>query len=375
MAALAGVAVAGLAVVAAAGPALADADLAVNLDGPAVDGAHATVSGTAQMSGPLDWITGVRITVISRTHPGPPGAGASCDPCGATVNQGPSTSFSLATPGLAYNGPYDVKVVASGQKIIGAVTNGSPVSTQATTAFKVEVAPAPPGDVSASANPDGSVTVKWSRNTEPDLVGYQVQRRVGSSSFQPVGSAVPQPRDGSTVRWTDASTATTGGQYEYVVVAVRPDGDGAVSDRATATSAKAGVSVPVPPGAPGSPGAAGAAGTGAPASGPVTPAPGAPFATKGAPLDLSSFLSPGGAVPALSVPGAPTIPDGGFSATLKYGAKTAGDDAAGDSLVGITGSTGRKKLLLPVAAGLVLCMTAAHLRRFNRRVPGPTAAP
>jgi hypothetical protein len=32
-------------------------------------------------------------------------------------------------------------------------------------------------------------------------------------------------------------------------------------------------------------------------------------------------------------------------------------------------------LLLPVAAGLVLCMTAAHLRRFNRRVPGPTAAP
>ncbi|HEX3393732.1 MAG TPA: hypothetical protein VHS52_04325 [Acidimicrobiales bacterium] len=373
MAALAGAAVVGLAVVATASPALADADLVVNLDSPAVDGAHAAVSGSAQMSGPLDWITGVRITVTSRTHPGAAGAGASCDGCGATVNQGPSTPFSLATPGLAYNGPYDVKVVATGQKIIGAVTDGSPVSTQATTAFKVEVPPAPPADVTANANPDGSVTVQWSRNTEPDLVGYQVQRRVGSSSFQPMGSAVPQPGDGTTVRWTDASTAPTGGQYEYVVVAVRPDGDGAVSDRATASSAEAGVSVPVPPGvAPGSPGAAG---NGAPGSGVATPAPGAPSTTKSAPLDVGSFLSPGGAVPAPSVPGAQTIPDGGFSETLKYGSQTPAHDGGGDAVVGLSDSTSRKKLLLPVAAGLVLCMTAAHLRRFNRRAAGSTPSP
>jgi len=360
-----------LAVVAPAAQAPADPgpDPSVSVDAPAVDGARATVSGSVNMSGPLDWVTGVAITVDSRQHPGAP---ASCSPCGATLNQSPSASFSFTTPGFAYNGPYDVSVVASGQKIIGAVTNGPPVSSRATTAFKLEVAPAPPTGVTAVPNPDGSVTVRWSRNTEADLVGYQVQRRTGTSGFQSVGSAIPQPPEGSsTVEWTDPSTGATGGQFEYLVVAVRPDADGAVSDRATAASIGVAVSVPVPPGV-----AAAAPGPGAAGPGLTTPAPGGAASNKpAASLNLSSFLTPGGAPPAIASASAPAIPDGGFSPALNYGRRNDDVTVRGDSEAILSDPTDRRGLLLPVAAGLLLCMIAVHLRRFNRRVLSPTPTP
>ncbi|MGI8776310.1 MAG: hypothetical protein ACR2LJ_02745 [Acidimicrobiales bacterium] len=352
-----------LAVVGPAPPAPADpgSDPSVSLDAPAVDGATATVSGSVHMSGPLDWVTGVAITVTSRQHPD---ATASCSPCGATLDQSPSASFSFTTSGLAYNGPYDVSVVASGQKIIGAVTNGAPVSTQATTAFKVEVAPAPPADVTVVANGDHSVTVSWTRNTEADLLGYQVERRTGTAGFQPVGPVVPQPPEGaSTVHWTDPSTAATGGQFEYLVVAVRPDADGAVSDRATSASTGVGVSVPVPPGVVGAPGPGGAATTR-----PATPGSSTKAAAS---LNLSSFPNPGATPPEIS---SPDTPDGGFSPALNYGSRDRGDTVGGGSEAVLSGSTDRRALLLPVAAGLLLCMVSAHLRRFNRRVLAPMPA-
>lgn len=369
VAGMATAAIASLALVAPATTAMADPALTVNVDPPGVDGASATVSGSAEMAGQLDWITGAEITMTSRLHPG---TSPSCGDCADPVGQ-KATHFSFTTQRLDYNGPYDVAVVVSGRKILDAVLNNAPVTTRQDTSFNIEVAPAPPANVTASSNPDRSVTLKWTRNTEPDLVGYQVQRTgPGGSGFQPVGPNIPQPPDGSTVSWTDTTTAQSGGQFQYLVVAVRPDGNGEVSNRAIAASAGAAVSVPPPPGSPGGPGGPG--GPGSPAGGPggpgalAAPGPGGAFTTGSpAPLDLSSFLAAGGAPPKIAVPGGVTLPDGTFSATLPFGPKNA-SDAGADSVEILGHSTSRRTLLLPVATGLLMCVFALHLRRFNRRV-------
>ncbi len=364
---VAGTSMAVLAVIMPATTATADDTLSVTVDHPVVDGGQATVSGSATMSDPLglnlDRVTGVAINVTPRRHAGP---SQSCSGCGADLGQR-SVSFSFTTSELSYNGPYDVTVDVSGRKVVDRLFNAAPVSTEATQGFNVEVDPAPPANVSAAANADRSVTVSWSRNSEPDLVGYQVQRRgPGSAGFQPVGSAVAQPPDGSKVQWTDTTVGPTGGQFEYLVVAVRPDGDGAITDRATSASTGAGVMVPGPPG--------GTAGPGGPTAGEpggiATPGPGGAFTT-GSPsaLDLSSFLA-SGAPPSVSVPGGETEPDGTFSATLPFGAKAEPDMGSGS--VEILGhSASGRSLLLPIATGLLLCMVALHLRRFNRRVFAP----
>jgi len=371
VAGMAAAAIAALAVMAPVTPASADDAVSVSVDPIEVDGGVATVSGSAAMSNPLglDQVTDVTITATSRRHPG---TSDRCNGCGASFGQS-STSFSFTTRELSYNGPYDVVVVVSGKKVLDTLLNGAPVSTTETRSFNVEVAPAAPANVTAVPNPDRSVTVKWARNPEPDLVGYQVQRRgPGSSGFQGVAPKVDQPPDGSTVSWTDTTTAASGGQFEYVVVAVRPDGNGEVSDHApTAASAGAAVSVPGPPGAPGAPGTPGAPGSPGGAGAPgalATTGPGGAFSTGSpAPLDLSSFLATGGAPPKIAVPGAVTLPDGTYAANLPFGPKNASD--AGADAVEILGhSTSRRTLLLPVATGLLMCVFALHLRRFNRRV-------
>jgi len=368
-AAVAGAALAVLAVIGPATTALADDSLQVRIDEPAVDGTRATVSGSAEMSDTLglhlDRVTAISITVTSRQHPG---TTTSCGSCAAGLDQ-QSASFSFTATDLNYNGPYDVTVDASGRRFLD-VFNSAPVSTRATTSFSVEVAPAPPANVKAIANPDRSVTVSWARNAEPDLVGYQVQRRGPSTpGFQTVASSVNQPPNGSTVNWTDTTTASTGGQFGYLVVAIRPDGDGVVSNRATSASAAAAVTVPGPPGGPSTtgPGGTGANGPGGPA-GIATPGPGGAFTTGSpAPLDLSSFLATGGAPPKIAVPGGVALPDGSFTATLPFGPKSA-SGAAADSVEILGHSTSRRALLLPVATGLLMCVFALHLRRFNRQV-------
>ncbi|MDQ6796782.1 MAG: fibronectin type III domain-containing protein [Actinomycetota bacterium] len=357
---VAGASVIALASIVPATTATADDTLSVTVDKPVVDGSQANVSGTATMADPLgldlDRVTDVAINVTPRQHGGP---SRSCNGCGADLGHR-SVSFSFTASDLTYNGPYDITVDVSGRRAVDRLSNVAPVSTSARQAFNVEVDPAPPADVSATANADGSVTVTWSRNSEPDLVGYQVQRRgPGGSGFEPVGSAVTQPPEGSKPQWTDTTVGSTGGQFEYRVVAVRPDGDGAVTDRATSASSGAGVTVPGPAG-PGGPAAGGPdAVTG--------PGPGGAF-TAGSPssLDLSSFLAAGGTPP--TVPGGE--PDGTFSATLPFGAKD--EPEMGSGSVEILGrSTSRRSLLIPIATGLLLCLVALHLRRFNRRVFAP----
>lgn len=330
-----------------------------------VDGGRATVSGHAEMNGLLGQITGVHVKVFRGST-----QVASCDDggCGATLGQG-STSFSLQTPSLAYNGPYRATAAVSGHALVNGVL-GSDTTGQKDTGFQIEVKPAPPANVKAVVNPDRSVTVSWTRNGEPDLVGYQVRRRaVGSSAFSTVSPAIPQPSSGSTVQFTDTSTEAAGGNFQYVVLAVRPDGDGTVGGRATTQSAiTSAVAVPAPDG--------GAPPIVAPGSTPAAK-PGASGAPVG--FDVSGFVSAGSrsAPPKIAVPGAPVLPDGTFVSTLPFSVPS-GDAASaptgGSDRVDIreAGSTSdRRGLLLPVAAGLVLCVVAFHVRLLNRKVGAP----
>ncbi|MGI9022761.1 MAG: hypothetical protein ACR2HV_05940, partial [Acidimicrobiales bacterium] len=65
-------------------------------------------------------------------------------------------------------------------------------------------------------------------------------------------------------------------------------------------------------------------------------------------------------------------PDGEFSQTLPFGTRP--DQARGatrpaDDAVMILGRTTNKRaILLPIAAGLFMCVAAAHLRRFSHRI-------
>jgi len=322
----------------------------VSVHEPEVNGADVTISGSAAMGLSVDWISDVSISVTPRRG----GDRVSCQGCGADVtNRQSSVSFSKVFAQLRYNGPYDVAVDVTGDGVLGATT-----SKQETTSFRLEVRPAPPANVEVVANPDGTVGVSWSRNSEPDLAGYQVLRHdPATPGFRTVEAAVPQPPDGPRVGWTDTtSAALAGSRLEYQVAAIRPDGDGVISDRATSTSATVGVSVPAPGTPPGAPGAGPAPGAGS------SPGAGAP--------SVSSFLAaspggPGGAAPF-------TEPDGTYSETLPFGARSERAaprrPAADDSVVVLGRTTNRRAILLPIAAGLFLCVSAVHLRLFARRV-------
>lgn len=324
------------------------ADVTVTVDHPALDAPTATVSGSATVPNPLYQITGVHIDV---TRPNGAPAGPPCDDDGCRAKLGnDSTDFSYKTPILSYNGPYQVTVTVQTQLVTDALTNsGTFVPTSKTASFKVEVKPAPPADVKAVVNPDRTVTVSWSRNSEPDLVGYRVQRRnVGAPTFAIVSPIVPQPPDGTTVQFTDPGTATTGGAFEYVVVAIRPDGDGALTDRATTPSAGP---VAVSVGAP------------------VGPGPGAGKSPVGTAGGGAAKGAPG--LPKASVPPSTEL-DNGYAPTLPFPARSGKAAGAGGNTDAVAiGETGggsdRRALLLPIAAGLFLCMAAAHLRWFNRR--------
>lgn len=84
--------------------------------------------------------------------------------------------------------------------------------------FQVRRPPAAPADVAAQASGD-LVKVTWTKNREPDLAGYRVERRYDGGTWLAAGSVAP-----STTSLSDDDVSA--GTWEYRVVALRPDGDG-----------------------------------------------------------------------------------------------------------------------------------------------------
>jgi hypothetical protein len=348
-----------------AAPASAD-NLAIVIDGPSdghvvEDGSTVTVSGRVA-TGLLTSVDGITVQLFtggSLIH-----QESACAPCGSDS----TVSFSHTLPELDYNGRYQVRVTATGFLI----TSGIPVDPDsAEVGFAVAVPPEAPTNVTAS-HADGKVTVTWRAvPAYPDLVGYVVYRRSGASAFAPASAGLAP----GTTSFVDAQLPPGGGNLQYRVVAIRGGADEGASNWLTAESAAVPVSVPAPPT------------TVPPGPGGTTSTlpPGGGLQSDGAVNSLGSLGSLFPSATGVQFPTAtstPGLPDTGFTETLPFGVspelgnkvegrqagRSASSSGSGSLDDGDLSDSNRRALLVPVAAGSVLCVSALHLRWLNRRL-------
>ena len=217
---------------------------------------------------------------------------------------------------LAYNGAYSATITATGRQR-GIVGLGPEETATQTIDFLVAAPATPPTGVKAVVDAASrAVTVTWKANPEPDLIRYEVKRAKGTSNDFTV---LAKPKAGDT-SYLDASTASGGGDYRYLVVAVRAGvpGDEELTSDPSALTADAVAKVPDPPPPPttAAPAVAGtpAAGAGTASSVPAG-SPGA-VATPGK-VDLSGFDTVRGQTRSVT-PRTVPLPDPGFQSTLPF---------------------------------------------------------
>lgn len=339
-----------LAVVAAlllgtSGPAAAAEELTVTIisppDGEVLTDPNAVIAGTATTD-VLHVLKGVRVTVTSRLN------AENHSSCDAPV--APDGSFSCS-PGFRFNGPYEAVVTATDALHLDL---GDMRTREATRGFKMEAPPAPPQGVTVDVGPDRRATISWVRNTEPDLRHYVVTRVAPGGGTSPVGF-VPQPPSGERVSLVDGSLPPTGGKYEYIVAAVRSDRDGqATNNRAVARSSPVTVEVAA-----------------APTAGAGPPGPGLPAPRARGGSNVSSFLSGGGVPTSLALPDGASLPlDGGSSSGQPFALPGGDGSESADPAVleGGASASNQRALVVPIAAALLLCVLAFHLRQFDRAV-------
>lgn len=390
-----GVVLAAMLIVVPAGPAQA-ATANITISGPAA-GAHLTstsvaITGSANIDPGLLGNNAVTDLNVAVTFEG--AAFDSCDNAGCGAGAGhSSTTFSFTPKALARNGPYGVTAnVAANEYLLGTSLGPTVRTASASTNFNVGIPPAAPRNVKAQVNADNSVTVSWTANAEPDLIGYQIQRQDSASSAPHVVNSFLSPTS-----WTDTTTAATGGDFGYTVIAFRPGADGtATANTVMHTSsavASAKVAAPIP------------TTTVAPVAGsqnPTTTTTVAVPSVSAAAPDLSAFLAqatkagaipasppaspapstssapqvvvPAGAsselLPALSPPDtyAPTLP---YPAPATATASTSPPANAGGPRVALPGrqaaSHQHRSLLFSIAGGLLLCVVGLVVRVANHR--------
>lgn len=381
-------ALAGLGVV--AGPAHADAPT-IRVDTPSTAAPLTNpiihVSGLASMpSGGT--VTQIKVEVASLNGHG--GNSQTFDVGGNPVQ----FSWDYTT---TWNGTYRVSVTATG--------NDGPVDTRPGESrleqrdVAVEAKPAAPTGFTAKVNKSRDVTLAWSPNGEPDLLGYQVQRRTGADT---AWTAVVNTTN---TIYTDTGTTSEGGTYVYRVFAVRSaatSGQAVVSD----PSAERSVSVPDPPptttttstttdagqgGGSGGGGSGGGSGGGGGGTTPTDPGSSgstdSPELARTGKVDLASFAGLLQAAERPTPPGAGTggrakEDDGTFEGTLPF---KQGDDAVGEDGtalgVGVHEAGGEaegRKPIAFVAASLLVTVILMHLlwlKREVERVPLPAETP
>jgi hypothetical protein len=391
-----GVVLAAMLVVVPAGPAQA-ATANIAISGPAA-GTHLTstsvaITGSANIDPGLLGNNAITDLNVAVTFEG--AAFDSCDNAGCGAGAGhASTNFSFTSKALARNGPYGVTAnVAANEYLLGTSLGPTVRTGSATTNFNVGIPPAAPRNVKAQVNTDNSVTVSWTANPEPDLIGYQIQRQDSASSAPHVVNSFLNPTS-----WTDTTTAATGGDFGYTVIAFRPGADGT----ATATTvmhtssavATAKVAAPIPVTTTVAP----VAGSQNPTTTTTVAAPSVPAAAP----DLSAFLAqatkagaiptPPTASPATSTSSAPqvVVPSGAssdslpalsppdtYAPTLPYAApatstaSTAPPASGGGPRVALPGrpaaSHQHRSLLFSIAGGLLLCVVGLVVRVANHR--------
>lgn len=188
------------------------------------------------------------------------------------------TNFYEGSSELAANGNYEIKARA--------VANGGADKTTTATVI-VDNAPAIPSNVQATPVDDG-VSLAWSPNPEPDILGYQIERGDGTT-FEIVGETAET--------WFDDLAAP--GDYVYRIVAVR-NSTARTTGRPSAPSEPLAVSVVAPA----------AAGSGSSKGG--THALGSVGGRKEAPRGFKvreSSFAPRGLPSGIALPGSVGLPD------------------------------------------------------------------
>jgi hypothetical protein len=328
--------------------------------------------------------------------------------------------------GPAQNRAYVVRVTAQGGPRSGLGGNGQQPGPRHEDRNVVVSNPvSAPRNVKLTwADDTRQATVQWQANPEPDITSYAVQEKFGDGPWKSVGQA-----GGKVTTFTRNLSAT--GTYHYQVAAVRAAGSGTdtmqsawsgpgaepkqivvqapkrpettttTTEPAPAEAAgdtgpaggPAGPAAPAPTTAagatndPAAPGAApapdGTTPTSRSAAGLVSPIqPGAPGSVKSGGASFGSPVAP------LAAPGAKPKkadkpeqldesegPDNGFSSALPYkqGADANADKEDGESgrvLVGMpetVGGNDARRLLIPMAAGLLLFVFAMHALYASRR--------
>ena len=355
-------------------PASADTVIARPADGATLNTSSVTVTGRAEAQTALDLPLGrlesvtLRIGEETVTSPG----------C-----RGVRTCEFTGTFTLRRNGPYSVAVEAI---TTGFANAGPPPSRTFSVAAPAARPVLDPPTVTASRG----VALSWSRNTEPDVLQYEIVRTDPGGSRLPLAT-VQQLDEGPKMTLTDTTAVSlAGGTYTYEVRAVRR---GATATARVFSEYSKVASATVPATATTSSTVA----TVPPAGGPTTTAkPGAP-----AGVDLSGFLSSRPQpipLPAITVP---QPPDTGFSGSLPFGVGPAGEELEEGDAEAVLPSDRRRsssvvgvdagRPLVPIAGGLVLLLLALHMRLLGRRVkaapdgdlpvelghepPGPAPAP
>jgi len=336
--------------------------------------------------------------------------------------------------GPAQNRPYVVRITAQGGAKSGGMfsnnSNQPPPPRHDNRNVIVSNPVSAPRDVHLGwTDNTKQATVQWQPNPEPDITSYVVQERVGDGPWKTVGQA-----GGKVTTFTRNLSAP--GTYRYQVAALRAAGSGndtiqsawsgpsaepkqivvaapkrpeptttttqpPVADVAGDTGAPGG---PADPGTAPAPGSAagspnGPAGPGAPApatAGSDTPRgafvspiqPGSPGSVKSGGVTFGAPLAPLAAKPGQpaakpELPDESEGPDTGFSSSLPYKAPAAAgnekEDGAdgGRMLVGMPETPGgddTRRLLIPLAGGLLLFVFAMHALYASRRAAAEAKA-
>jgi hypothetical protein len=283
----------------------------------------------------------------------------------------------------AYNGVYHLHITATGRD--GSIDASPNEQAVYDADFSVEAKPTAPSGLSAKANRDRVVELKWTPNSEPDLIGYQVQR---STSAKTTWTAVANTADAA---YTDSGTADEGGTYRYRVVAVR-QGAAANAGVASDPSETRSVDVASPPSTP-STTVNGPGGTGGPIGGPGGPGgsggPGgragsggtdtSPELARTGKVDLSGFAA---LLQQARRPDAkPQEADSGFKSTLPFKEGEDGEIGEDGTALGVGiheagESEGSRQPIVFVAASLLVTVILMHLLWLKREVekaPLPSA--
>jgi len=287
-----------------------------------------------------------------------------------TVNvNGNPVPFAWDVP-AAYNGNYTVKVVAHGRD--GAFDTSPNEPAVYTRNITVEVLPVPPANVRVETDAKRQVTVRWDPNPEPDLLGYQVQRRLGEppSNEDPEAGWASAGETTST-ELTDTATTAAGGTYHYRVRAVRSgatQGTGVWSHPSEVNSVDVANPPPTTSTTSRNGGNGGSGGTGNGGSG----GSGSPLAQTGK-VDLSGFsaLLNNARVPSPGQ-GRPAEDDGTYNETLPFKPGEEGElgeDGTGLALgVEEAGESDAPEPIAFVAASLLVTVIVMHLLWLKREV-------